>query len=42
MIQIKNIKQEQAGDFWELRLEALRAHPEAFYTSYEDSVQTPL
>ncbi|WP_234404779.1 hypothetical protein [Paenibacillus bouchesdurhonensis] len=42
MIQIKNIKQEQAEDFWRLRLEALRTHPEAFYTSYEDSVQTPL
>ncbi|WP_019636522.1 GNAT family N-acetyltransferase [Paenibacillus fonticola] len=42
MIQIKNITQEQAGAFWELRLEALRTHPEAFYTSYEDSVQTPL
>ncbi|AZK45183.1 GNAT family N-acetyltransferase [Paenibacillus lentus] len=42
MIQIKNIKQEQAEGFWKLRLEALRTHPEAFYTSYEDSVQTPL
>lgn len=42
MIQIRDIKQEHAKEFWKLRLEGLKAHPEAFYTSYEDCVTTSI
>ncbi|KKO52712.1 GNAT family N-acetyltransferase [Paenibacillus sp. DMB20] len=42
MIHIKNIQPEHVGMFWELRLEALKTHPEAFGSSYEDSAGTPL
>lgn len=41
-IRIKNIKEEQAEEFWKIRLESLKVSPEAFGTSYEDSVATPI
>ncbi|WP_160032141.1 GNAT family N-acetyltransferase [Paenibacillus sp. An7] len=39
---IKNITEEQAEQFWRIRLESLRVSPEAFGISYEDSVGTPI
>ncbi|MFB7554203.1 GNAT family N-acetyltransferase [Streptomyces sp. NPDC056154] len=39
---IQNIQREQADDFWKLRLEALRLHPEAFGSSYEEQVRIPM
>lgn len=42
MIAFKNIEQEHTEAFWKIRLEALKMHPEAFVSSYEDSVHTPL
>ncbi|WIV20326.1 GNAT family N-acetyltransferase [Paenibacillus polygoni] len=39
---IKNIIEEQAEQFWRIRLESLRVSPEAFGTSYEDSVGIPI
>lgn len=41
-IYIKNIKEEQAEAFWKIRLESLKVSPEAFGTSYEDSIATPI
>jgi len=42
MIHIKELTLEHVQIFWEIRLEALQNNPEAFSSSYEDSVQTPL
>ncbi len=42
MMHIRNIKREQANEFWKLRLEALQSNPEAFGSSYEDYVHTPM
>ncbi|MEC0238498.1 GNAT family N-acetyltransferase [Paenibacillus dokdonensis] len=42
MMHIKNINREQANEFWKLRLEALQSNPEAFGSSYEDNVHTPM
>ncbi|MCF2946415.1 GNAT family N-acetyltransferase [Paenibacillus tarimensis] len=42
MFYIKEIKQEDVGLYWDLRLEALKTNPEAFGATYEDSVKTPI
>ncbi len=42
LMYIQNIQREQAAEFWKLRLEALKTHPEAFGSSYEDQVHTPM
>ncbi|TCZ80880.1 GNAT family N-acetyltransferase [Paenibacillus albiflavus] len=42
MILINELNPKHVQLFWGLRLEALKNHPEAFSSSYEDSVQTPL
>lgn len=42
MIHIQNIVREQAEAFWKLRLEALKSHPEAFGSSYEEQADTPM
>ncbi|BFH64762.1 GNAT family N-acetyltransferase [Paenibacillus azoreducens] len=39
---ITNIQRGQADAFWKLRLEALKNHPEAFGSSYEEQVHTPV
>jgi ribosomal protein S18 acetylase RimI-like enzyme len=39
---ITNIQRGQADAFWKLRLEALKNHPEAFGSSYEEQVHTPM
>ncbi|MYL60104.1 GNAT family N-acetyltransferase [Virgibacillus halodenitrificans] len=36
---IKRLKPADAASYWNLRLEALKRHPEAFLTSYEEAVQ---
>lgn len=38
MQQIKMIAKEEAEKFWKLRLEALLTNPEAFGSTYEESV----
>jgi ribosomal protein S18 acetylase RimI-like enzyme len=38
----RRIKKEDAFDFWELRLRALKEYPEAFASSYEESVNKPV
>lgn len=38
MIKIRPITQDDADQFWELRLEALKYNPEAFSASYEESI----
>ncbi len=42
MIKINTIKIEDTEKFWKLRLEGFRTNPEAFGSSYEESVGTPL
>jgi heme-degrading monooxygenase HmoA/ribosomal protein S18 acetylase RimI-like enzyme len=42
LIVIREIKQTEAGPFWSLRLEALRNHPTAFGSSYEEAKDTSL
>lgn len=42
MMHIQNIRREQAEQFWRLRLEALKTQPEAFGSSYEEQVHTPM
>lgn len=42
MIRIEQLRREQAGEFWKLRLEALKSHPEAFGSSYEEQAGTPM
>ncbi len=39
---IQNLRREQAEQFWKLRLEALKTQPEAFGSSYEEQVHTPM
>ncbi|WP_440117947.1 N-acetyltransferase family protein [Paenibacillus sp. QZ-Y1] len=39
---IRNIRREETDQYWPLRLEALKNHPEAFGASFEISVQLPL
>lgn len=39
---IRNIRREEADQYWPLRLEALKNHPEAFGASFELSVQLPM
>ncbi|HWJ78891.1 MAG TPA: GNAT family N-acetyltransferase [Niallia sp.] len=39
---IKELIIDDARIYWDLRLEALKASPEAFGSSYEDALQTPL
>lgn len=42
MIIFKNIQPDDVEAFWKLRLEALRNNPEAFGSTYEESVDIPL
>lgn len=37
-MEIRKIRSNEVDEFWELRLEALKAHPEAFENDYEDSL----
>ncbi len=39
---IRRITESDLGDFRELRLEALRLHPEAFGASYSECSQKPM
>ncbi|KRE43222.1 GNAT family N-acetyltransferase [Paenibacillus sp. Soil724D2] len=41
-IEIRNIRVEEAKDYWALRLEALQKHPNAFGAAYEESVLLPM
>jgi len=41
-IYLKDLNIEDASIYWGLRLEALRTYPEAFGSSFEDAVQTPI
>lgn len=41
-IDIRNIRVEEAKDYWALRLEALHKHPAAFGSAYEESVLLPM
>lgn len=41
-IEIRNIRVEEAKDYWALRLEALQKHPDAFGAAYEESVLLPM
>ncbi|WP_040206016.1 GNAT family N-acetyltransferase [Neobacillus jeddahensis] len=38
-MEIRLLTPADAKDYWKLRLEALQQHPEAFLTSYEESVK---
>jgi ribosomal protein S18 acetylase RimI-like enzyme len=38
----RRVKKEDAFDYWELRLRALKEYPEAFASSYEESVNKPV
>ncbi|XEC97329.1 N-acetyltransferase family protein [Paenibacillus tarimensis] len=38
MISIRSIVPDDAGKYWEMRLEALRDHPEAFSADYDKSM----
>lgn len=42
MFNIRNIRRDEADQYWSLRLEALKNHPESFGASYELSVQLPM
>ena len=38
-MEIRLLGAADAKKYWELRLEALQQHPEAFLTSYEDAIK---
>lgn len=40
-MEIRQLTSNDAAEYWELRLEALRLVPEAFAASYEESLQRP-
>ncbi|REK77010.1 GNAT family N-acetyltransferase [Paenibacillus paeoniae] len=42
MLNIRPVTVDEASVLWELRLEALGTSPEAFGSSYEDALETPL
>lgn len=42
MFILRNIRSDEAEQYWPLRLEALKNHPEAFGASFEMSVQLPM
>jgi ribosomal protein S18 acetylase RimI-like enzyme len=42
MFTLRNIRRDEAEQYWPLRLEALKNHPEAFGASFEMSVQLPM
>ena len=39
---IRKLTEADADDFWKIRLRALRDNPEAFGSSYEESLTIPL
>src|SRR5438874_13624156 len=39
---VRKLTETDAEDFWNIRLRALRDNPQAFGSSYEESVTTPL
>jgi ribosomal protein S18 acetylase RimI-like enzyme len=41
-VPVRLLTPEDAAVYWSLRLRALREHPEAYLTSYEESIDTPL
>src|SRR6056297_1602513 len=42
MINIRSITTDDVEEFWRLRLEGFKTSPEAFGSSYEESVKIPL
>lgn len=42
LISIRNIVPDDAQIFWDLRLDALRDHPEAFSADYDESINKTL
>ena len=38
-MKIKRLQSQDAEQYWNLRLEALKQNPEAFATSYEEAIQ---
>lgn len=38
-MEIRRMRADEAKDYWELRLEALKNNPEAFASSYEEAVE---
>ncbi|MDN8592553.1 GNAT family N-acetyltransferase [Paenibacillus sp. 11B] len=42
MFILRNIRSDEAEQYWPLRLEALKNHPEAFGASFEMSIQLPM
>jgi ribosomal protein S18 acetylase RimI-like enzyme len=42
VITLRRLTKEDAEAFWNVRLEGLRLHPEAFSSSYEESIDLPM
>ena len=41
-MQVRQLDEDDAADFWPLRLRAFREEPESFGTSYDEAVGRPL